>query len=96
MLRVTETFDLMPKRIYHRDVFTEHLGSLVNQMDEEGSLHPHVADAFYNSFRTYKGRLFLLVSSLPSVGGPYELTGASVRKRYRSERCPTGPIDYSR
>ncbi|KAI5798901.1 Golgi CORVET complex core vacuolar protein 8-domain-containing protein [Geopyxis carbonaria] len=59
-LRITETFDLMPKHILHRDLFSRQLDRLVNRMDEEGSLHPHVADAFYNSFKAYKGRMFLL------------------------------------
>ncbi|KAF8543450.1 Golgi CORVET complex core vacuolar protein 8-domain-containing protein [Trichophaea hybrida] len=67
-LRVTETFDLMPKRILHRNVFGDHLHPLVNRMDEEGSIHPHVADAFYNSFRTYKGRVFILCQHEMSVG----------------------------
>lgn len=61
---MTETFDLMPKRIFHRDIFSDHLSSLTNRMDEEGSIHPNVAQAFYNSFRTYKGRAFLLVCLL--------------------------------
>jgi hypothetical protein len=62
-LRVTETFDLLDRRILHSDVFGKQLQPLVNRMDEEGSIHPNVADAFYNSFRTYKGRVFLLVSA---------------------------------
>ncbi|KAH0609014.1 uncharacterized protein H6S33_001242 [Morchella sextelata] len=59
-LRVTETFDLMPKQILHLDAFSTQLGPLVDRMDDESSMHPHVADAFYNSFKTYKGRMFLL------------------------------------
>lgn len=59
---MTETFDLMPKQILHLDTFSAQLGPLVDRMDDEGSMHPHVADAFYNSFKTYKGRMFILVS----------------------------------
>ncbi|KAI5800575.1 Golgi CORVET complex core vacuolar protein 8-domain-containing protein [Pyronema domesticum] len=67
-LRVTETFDLMPKRILHLDVFGTQLKDLVNRLDEEGSHHPRIADAFFNSFRTYKGRVFLLCQHEVSVG----------------------------
>lgn len=67
-LRITETFDLMPKRILHRDLFSRQLHSLLGRMDEEGSVHQQVADAFYGSFKTYKGRIFLLCSHEISVG----------------------------
>ncbi|KAI5815496.1 Golgi CORVET complex core vacuolar protein 8-domain-containing protein [Pyronema omphalodes] len=67
-LRVAETFDLMPKRILHLDVFGTQLKDLVNRVDEEGSHHPRIADAFFNSFRTYKGRIFLLCQHEVSVG----------------------------
>ncbi|KAL7274885.1 Vacuolar protein sorting-associated protein 8 [Rhizina undulata] len=67
-LRVTETFDLMPKHILHMDLFSENLGPLVGRMGEEASMHSHVADAFYNSYKTYKGRMFLLCSYEVSVG----------------------------
>jgi hypothetical protein len=60
-LRVTETFDLMSKQILHLDMFSEQLRPLVGRLDDEGSSHPHIADSFYNSFKTYKGRMFLLV-----------------------------------
>lgn len=60
-LRITETFDLMPKRILHRDLFSGQLRQLVDRLDEEGSTHPHVAEAYYNSFKVFKGRMFLLV-----------------------------------
>lgn len=60
-LRVTETFDLMSKHVLHRNVFGAQLEPLVNRLNEEASVHRQIADAYYNSFRTYKGRLFLLV-----------------------------------
>lgn len=63
-LRVTETFDLMSKHILHRNVFGAQLQSLVDRMDEEGSVHRQIADAYYNSFKAYKGRLFILVRRL--------------------------------
>lgn len=60
-LRVTETFDLMSRQVFHRNLFARQLRSLINQMDEEASTHPAIAEAFYNSFKAYKGRLFILV-----------------------------------
>ncbi|KAE8148021.1 Golgi CORVET complex core vacuolar protein 8-domain-containing protein [Aspergillus avenaceus] len=60
-MRVTESVDLLNRHIYHVDLFSPQLHSLVEQLDEEDtSMHGVVADAFYMSFRSYKGRLFLL------------------------------------
>jgi vacuolar protein sorting-associated protein 8 len=60
-LRVTDSFDLLHKHIYHVDLFSKQLHALVEQLDEEdSSMHGVVADAFYMSFRAYRGRLFLL------------------------------------
>jgi hypothetical protein len=60
-LQVTDSFDLLHKHIYHVDLFSKQLHSLVEQLDEEDqSMHGVVADAFFMSFRAYKGRLFLL------------------------------------
>jgi vacuolar protein sorting-associated protein 8 len=60
-MRVTDSFDLLHKHIYHVDLFSKQLHALVEQLDEEdSSMHGVVADAFYMSFRAYKGRLFLL------------------------------------
>jgi vacuolar protein sorting-associated protein 8 len=57
----TDSLDLVQRQIYHRDLFSQQLHSLVEQLDEEdSSMHGVVADAFYMSFRAYKGRLFLL------------------------------------
>jgi hypothetical protein len=68
-LRVTESFDLLQKHIYHVDLFSSHLQSLVEQYNEEDpSMHGVVGDAFYQSFRAYKGRLFLLGYNDLSVG----------------------------
>lgn len=105
-LRPTETFDLMPKRILHRNVFGSHLHPLVNQMDEEGSTHPQIADAFYGSFRTYKGRVFLLVgfpffpsllhSPLSPLPSRTQLThGNSANMRRPSALSRIGPIAFS-
>lgn len=54
----------MPKQILHVDMFSGQLHSLIDRLDDEGSSHPRVADAFYNSFKAYKGRMFLLVCSI--------------------------------
>ncbi|KAK6505376.1 Vacuolar protein sorting-associated protein 8 [Arthrobotrys musiformis] len=67
-MRATERFDLIPKHIYHHDYFARQLRSLVGSMDEEGSLHASIADAYYNSVKTFKGRVFLLGSFDMSVG----------------------------
>ena len=68
-LRVTDSFDLLQKHIYHRDVFSAQLQSLVEPLDgEDASMHGVVADAFYSSFRTHKGRIFLLGFEDVSVG----------------------------
>ncbi|KAF7588636.1 Vacuolar protein sorting-associated protein 8 [Aspergillus hancockii] len=68
-MRVTDSIDLLNKHIYHADLFSAQLHSLVEQLDEEDtSMHGVVADAFYMSFRSYKGRLFLLGYSDALVG----------------------------
>ncbi|KAK5992808.1 Vacuolarsorting-associated-like-like protein [Cladobotryum mycophilum] len=60
-MRMTEAFDLLDRYIYHTDLFSEQLHSLVENLDESDvSMHGVVADAFYMSFRSYKGRMFLL------------------------------------
>lgn len=60
-MRVTDATDLLNRHIYHADLFSSQLASLIEQLNEEDtSMHGVVADAFYMSFRTYKGRLFLL------------------------------------
>ncbi|KKA25074.1 Vacuolar assembly/sorting protein VPS8 [Rasamsonia emersonii CBS 393.64] len=68
-LPVTESFDLLHKHIYHVDLFSSQLHTLVEQYNEEDpSMHGVVGDAFYPSFRAYKGRLFLLGYNDLSVG----------------------------
>ncbi|KAL8668309.1 MAG: hypothetical protein Q9168_007058, partial [Polycauliona sp. 1 TL-2023] len=60
-LRETNSSDLIQKHIFHVDLFSQQLNMLVEELDEEdASMHGVVADAFYMSFRAYKGRLFLL------------------------------------
>lgn len=68
-LRPTDTFDLLQKHIYHSDLFSRQLRPVIEQLDEsDTSLHGVVADAFYMSFRAYKGRLFLLGVNDISIG----------------------------
>ena len=59
---VTDSSDLIQKHIYHADLFSGQLNRLVDQLEDEevSAMHGVVADAFYMSFRAYKGRLFLL------------------------------------
>ncbi|OXV07906.1 hypothetical protein Egran_04330 [Elaphomyces granulatus] len=68
-LHVTDSFDLIHKHIYHIDMFSTQLQMLVEQYNEDdASMHGVVGDAFYMSFRAYKGRLFLLGYNDMSVG----------------------------
>lgn len=65
----TDSFDLVQRQIYHHDLFSHQLHGLVEQLDEEDSaMHGVVADAFYMSFRAYKGRLFVLGVNDISIG----------------------------
>lgn len=60
-LEVINSSDLVQKHVYHLDLFSQQLNQLVEHLDEEDtSMHGVVADAFYMSFRAYKGRVFLL------------------------------------
>jgi vacuolar protein sorting-associated protein 8 len=68
-LRVTDSFDLLHKHILHQDLFSKQLQPVIEQLDEnDASMHGVVADAFYMSFRAYKGRLFLLGFHDISIG----------------------------
>ncbi|KAJ3522895.1 hypothetical protein NM208_g12672 [Fusarium decemcellulare] len=68
-MRMTEAFDLLQKYIYHADLFSKQLHTLVEQLDEnDSSMHGVVADAFYMSFKAYKGRIFLLGFNEVSIG----------------------------
>ncbi|OLN84330.1 Vacuolar protein sorting-associated protein 8-like protein [Colletotrichum chlorophyti] len=68
-MRMTDGFDLINKFIYHADLFSKQLHNLVEQLDEEDtSMHGVVADAFYMSFKTYKGKIFLLGFNDVSIG----------------------------
>jgi hypothetical protein len=68
-MRMTEAFDLVHKHIYHEDLFSKQLHTLVEQLDEEDpSMHGVVADAFYMSFKAYKSRMFLLGFNDISIG----------------------------
>ncbi|KAL0935329.1 golgi complex component [Colletotrichum truncatum] len=68
-MRMTEGFDLINKFIYHADLFSKQLHTLVEQLDEDDtSMHGVVADAFYMSFKTYKGKIFLLGFNDVSIG----------------------------
>lgn len=68
-MRVTEGFDMVQKYIYHADLFSKQLHVLVEQLDEEDtSMHGVVADAFFMSFKAYKGRIFLLGFNEVSIG----------------------------
>ncbi|EAT88336.2 hypothetical protein SNOG_04576 [Parastagonospora nodorum SN15] len=68
-LRMTDSFDLLQKHIYFSDLFSRQLRHVIEQHNEEDdSMHGVVANAFYMSFRAYKGRLFLLGFNDVSIG----------------------------
>ncbi|KAH7408136.1 Golgi CORVET complex core vacuolar protein 8-domain-containing protein [Phaeosphaeria sp. MPI-PUGE-AT-0046c] len=68
-LRMTDSFDLLQKHIYFSDLFSRQLRPVVEQHDEEDdSMHGVVANAFYMSFRAYKGRIFLLGFNDVAIG----------------------------
>lgn len=68
-MRMTEAFDLIGRHIYHVDLFSKQLHTLVEQLDEEDtSMHGVVADAFYMSFKAYKNRIFLMGFNDVSIG----------------------------
>ncbi|KAK5172306.1 Vacuolar protein sorting-associated protein 8 [Saxophila tyrrhenica] len=68
-LQVTDSIDLLHRHVYHQDLFSQQLKSVVEQLNSaEPSLHGVVADAFYMSFRVYKGRTFLLGFNDLTVG----------------------------
>lgn len=68
-LQVTDSIDLLHRNLYHQDPFSRQLHNVVEQLDpEDPSMHGVVADAFYMSFKTYKGRTFLLGFNDLTVG----------------------------
>ncbi|QIW96475.1 hypothetical protein AMS68_001993 [Peltaster fructicola] len=68
-LQVTDSLDLLQRRIYHQDLYSRQLHAVVERLDaEDPSMHGVVADAFHMSFRAYKGRLFLLSFNDLAVG----------------------------
>ncbi|OAL44249.1 hypothetical protein IQ07DRAFT_578368 [Pyrenochaeta sp. DS3sAY3a] len=68
-LRMTDSFDLLQKNIYHSDLFSRQLRPVIEQLDEQdNSMHGVVANAFYMSFRAYKGRLFILGFNDVAIG----------------------------
>ncbi|KAI5272248.1 hypothetical protein E4T47_04368 [Aureobasidium subglaciale] len=68
-MHVMDSVDLLHRHIHHHDIFSKQLHPVVEQADNEHSeMHGVIADAFYQSFRVYKNRLFLLGASDLSVG----------------------------
>ncbi|KAL3457084.1 Golgi CORVET complex core vacuolar protein 8-domain-containing protein [Aspergillus heterothallicus] len=68
-MRITNAVDILNRHIYHVDLFSAQLHSLVEQFNEEDTtMHGVVADAFYMSFRSYKGRLFMLGHNEMQIG----------------------------
>jgi len=60
-MRQADSSDLNAKHIYHQDLYSERLRSVVDKTEDgENTLHGVIPDAFHMSFKTHKGRLFLL------------------------------------
>ena len=60
-MTVTKTEDLNPRQIMHHDYFSSQLHDLVITASEGVEHYATIPDAFFNSFKTFKGRIFLLV-----------------------------------
>lgn len=67
-LNAMDSVDLLQRHIYHKDLFSSQLRSVVENTESEAAIHGVVADAFHMSFRVYKGRIFLLGLSHVEVG----------------------------
>ncbi|KAK6435705.1 Vacuolar protein sorting-associated protein 8 [Oleoguttula sp. CCFEE 5521] len=68
-LEVTDTIDLLDRHVFHQDLFSAQLHAVVERLNpEDTSMHGVVADAYYMSFRAYKGRTFLLGFNDVTVG----------------------------
>lgn len=68
-LQVTDSIDLLHRHLYHQDTFSRQLHKVVEQLNpDDPSMHGVVADAFYMSFKAYKGRTFLLGFNDLTVG----------------------------
>lgn len=61
VMRLADSSDLIAKHMYHQDLYSQRLKTVVDSHDEgENSMHGVIPDAFHMSFKAYKGRLFLL------------------------------------
>ncbi|KAK9455384.1 Golgi CORVET complex core vacuolar protein 8-domain-containing protein [Dipodascopsis uninucleata] len=67
-MKVTESVDLVPRQIMHHDYFSDQLNDLVITAGDGGDHYATIPDAFFNSFKTFKGRIFLLGSYEFAVG----------------------------
>ncbi|KAK7206946.1 Golgi CORVET complex core vacuolar protein 8-domain-containing protein [Myxozyma melibiosi] len=67
-MHVTDIVDLVPRQIMRHDYFSSQLNELVIRGGHGGEHYATIPDAFFNSFRTFKGRVFLLGSYEFAVG----------------------------
>lgn len=68
-LEVSDSADLNPRHIYHRDVFSQQLQPFINKTEElDEAIAGGVPDAYSMSFKAYRGRLFLLDVADVSMG----------------------------
>ncbi|KAK9476316.1 Golgi CORVET complex core vacuolar protein 8-domain-containing protein [Lipomyces japonicus] len=59
-MKVTESVDLVPRQIMRHDYFSEQLNDLVISGSEGSDHYVTITDGFFNSVKTFKGRLFVL------------------------------------
>ncbi|KAK9471310.1 Golgi CORVET complex core vacuolar protein 8-domain-containing protein [Dipodascopsis tothii] len=67
-MTATETEDLIPRQLMRHDYFSAQLHDLVITAADGGEHYATIPDAFFNSFRTFKSRIFLLGSYEFAVG----------------------------
>jgi len=68
-LRVADSSDMNSKHIYHQDLFSRQLQPVVDTIEQDDTfVHGVISDAYYMSFKTYKGRLFVLGVNEISMG----------------------------
>ncbi|KAK9462484.1 Golgi CORVET complex core vacuolar protein 8-domain-containing protein [Lipomyces oligophaga] len=67
-MSVTDVVDLVPRQIMHHDYFSAQLSELVIRNSQGAEHYATIPDAFFNSFKTFKGRIFLLGTYEFAVG----------------------------
>lgn len=67
-LQLADSLDLIPRHVFHQNLFSGQLQALADLREETDASLRVVPDAYYMSFKTYKGRLFVLGISEVAMG----------------------------